>query len=50
LLSPLPSSTVAITNYLKKPDIDLTEAMTEARVVIKRLSDEKEVSSSLLVA
>ena len=36
------SSTVAITNYLQKPDIDLTEAMTEARVVIKRLSDERE--------
>ncbi|CAC5401909.1 unnamed protein product [Mytilus coruscus] len=36
------SSTVALTNYLQKPDIDLIEALTEAKIVIQRLSDESE--------
>ncbi|XP_062619607.1 52 kDa repressor of the inhibitor of the protein kinase-like [Saccostrea cucullata] len=35
------SSTVALTNYLQKKDIDLLEAVTEAKVVIRRLTDER---------
>jgi hypothetical protein len=35
------SSTVALTNYLQKPEIDLVEAVTEAKIVVSRLSDER---------
>jgi hypothetical protein len=28
------SSTVALTNYLQKPEIDLVEAVTEAKIVV----------------
>lgn len=35
------SSTVALTNYLQKPDIDLIEAVTEAKIVVSRLSNER---------
>ncbi|VDI62435.1 Hypothetical predicted protein [Mytilus galloprovincialis] len=35
------SATVALTNYLQKTDIDLIESLTEAKIVIQRLSDER---------
>ncbi|CAC5406923.1 unnamed protein product [Mytilus coruscus] len=35
------SSTVALTNYSQKTDIDLIEASTEAEIDIQRLSDER---------
>lgn len=35
------SSTVVLTNYLQKRDIDLLEAVTEAKVVIRRFTDER---------
>jgi hypothetical protein len=35
------SSTVALTNYPQKNDTDLLEAVTEANVVIRRLTDER---------
>jgi hypothetical protein len=35
------SSTVALTNYLQKCDIDLLEAATEANIVIRRFTNER---------
>lgn len=35
------SSTVALTNYLQKPDFNLIEAIKEAKIVVQRLSEEK---------
>ena len=35
------SATVALTNYFQKPDIDLMEAVQEAKIFVQRLNDEK---------
>jgi hypothetical protein len=35
------SSTVVLTNYLQKGDIDLLEAATEAKIVIRRFTYER---------
>ena len=34
------SSTVTLTNYLQKCDVDLLEAATEAKIVIRRFTNE----------
>ena len=39
------SCTVALTNYLQRKDIDLLEAVTEAKIVIQRLTDERNDNS-----
>ena len=35
------SATVALTNYFQKPDIDLMEAVQEAKIVVQRLNDKR---------